>query len=504
MAISQARTSPNSSAGIQPPRDTGTSRRALLGGGFALAGSWLLTGCVPAASDPAIPGGSRWPGGSLTDQPVVQKTLRAAPSIIDLGGTLAEAWAYNDTLPGIDLRANPGDLLRLNLDNQLPSPTTIHWHGMPIPNDVDGVPGLTQNPIQPGQQHLYEFTAPQPGTYFFHSHVGVQLDRGLYGPLIVDDPVEPGRYDAEWTVVLDDWLVVDGQTPEDMFRRLNARRPSTTGTQAVQLSSRNEPFFGDAGDIPYPLYLINGAVPTAPVTHQGRPGDRVRLRVINAASDTIFALALGGHRLTVTHTDGHPVKPHTTSALYLGMGERYDLLVTLGDGVFPLVAKPWNKPGHGLALVRTGSGSPPEPPVQLAEFTGQLTQGLDLYPEESSLLPTRPIDARATIELGGQANPYRWVINGAPFGQNQPLEVVDNDRLLLEVVNTTTRAHPVHLHGHTFALDNGLRKDTVLVPPSSTTAVHLDATNPGTWALHCQNEYHTKAGMMLTMRYKGR
>jgi len=321
---------------------------------------------------------------------------------------------------------------------------------------------------------------------------------------VVEEAVGPGSYGAEWTGVLDDWLGVDGQTPEDMFRRLNARRPSTTGTQAVQLSSRNEPFFGDAGDIPYPLYLINGAVPTAPVTHQGRPGDRVRLRVINAASDTIFALALGGHRLTVTHTDGHPVKPHTTSALYLGMGERYDLLVTLGDGVFPLVAKPWNKPGHGLALVRTGSGSPPEPPVQLAEFTGQLTQGLDLYPEESSLLPTRPIDARATIELGGQANPYRWVINGAPFGQNQPLEVVDNDRLLLEVVNTTTRAHPVHLHGHTFALDNGLRKDTLLVPPSSTTAVHLDATNPGTWALHCQNEYHTKAGMMLTMRYKGR
>ena len=93
MAISQARTSPTTRAGIQPPRDTGTSRRALLGGGFALAGSWLLTGCVPAASDPAIPGGSRWPRGSLTDQPIVQKTLRAAPSIIDLGGTLAEALA---------------------------------------------------------------------------------------------------------------------------------------------------------------------------------------------------------------------------------------------------------------------------------------------------------------------------------------------------------------------------------------------------------------------------
>ena len=360
MAISQARTSPTTSAGIQPPRDTGTSRRALLGGGFALAGSWLLTGCVPAASDPAIPGGSRWPRGSLTDQPIVQKTLRAAPSIIDLGGTLAEAWAYNDTLPGSTFEPTRAICCASTWTTNSPAPPRSTGTECPF-RTTSMASGLTQNPIQPGQQHLYEFTAPQPGTYFFHSHVGVQLDRGLYGPLIVDDPVEPGRYDAEWTVVLDDWLVVDGQTPEDMFRRLNARRPSTTGTQAVQLSSRNEPFFGDAGDIPYPLYLINGAVPTAPVTHQGRPGDRVRLRVINAASDTIFALALGGHRLTVTHTDGHPVKPHTTSALYLGMGERYDLLVTLGDGVFPLVAA-WNKrprprwyaPGPG----------PPEPPVQ--------------------------------------------------------------------------------------------------------------------------------------------
>ncbi len=161
MAISQARTSPTTSAGIQPPRDTGTSRRALLGGGFALAGSRLLTGCVPAASDPAT---SVARGGHVDRSPINPSSRRrwwAAPSIIDPGGTLAEAWAYNDTPSRDRPSSQPGRLLRLNLDNQLPSPTTIHWHGMPIPNDVDGVPGLTQNPGS-SQGNSISTSSPHP------------------------------------------------------------------------------------------------------------------------------------------------------------------------------------------------------------------------------------------------------------------------------------------------------------------------------------------------------
>ncbi|MCA0251351.1 MAG: multicopper oxidase family protein [Propionibacteriaceae bacterium] len=478
------------------------SRRALLGSGLALAGGLFLNGCAPTADSPVGPGEPKPTQGLFPGQVVVEKTLRPAPAIVDLGGGLqSEAWVYNDTLPGVDLRAHAGELLRITVDNQLPAPTTVHWHGMAVTNDVDGVPGLTQDPIQPGTKFRYEFTAPAPGTYFFRSHVGLQLDRGLYGPLIIDDPAEPGHYDAEWIVILDDWLATT--TPDDMYSSLVAsRQPTRAGQDAVALSARSVPFFGDAGDIRYPHYLINGAVPTAPVTHQGKPGDLLRLRVINAASDTIFALALGGHRMTITHTDGHPVQPQETSALYLGMGERYDLLVTLGDGIFPLVAKPWNKPGQGLALVRTGAGTPPDPQIQLTEFTSQLTQGTDLRPAEPAVPATPQIDARVTVELSGQADPYRWVINGAPYGQNTPLELVQNQRTELDVINNTTRAHPLNLHGHSFTLPNGLRKDTILVPPTSATTLQLDATNPGLWALHCQNDYHTQAGMMLTMRYR--
>ncbi|MDF2739316.1 MAG: Copper resistance protein [Actinomycetia bacterium] len=131
--------------------------------------------------------------------------LFAAPDVVDLGGRSAKTWTFNGSLPGPELRVPAGQLLRVDFENRLPAPTSIHWHGVAIRNDMDGVPGFTQRAIPPGGRFLYEFTVPDPGTYFFHPHAGVQLDRGLYGVLIVEDPAEPGRYDREAVVVLDDW-----------------------------------------------------------------------------------------------------------------------------------------------------------------------------------------------------------------------------------------------------------------------------------------------------------
>lgn len=482
-----------------------TSRRQLLGAGLALAGGWMLNSCSPVGSPPrALERPSPPPiprTGPAPGRTVIEKTLRAAPATLDLGGVQADAWVYNDTLPGLELRAKPGDLLRITLDNQLPAATTLHWHGVAVANGLDGVADMTQSPVEPGDRYPYEFAVPHPGTYFVSSHAGLQLDRGLYAPLIVEDPAEPGAYDAEWVVVLDDWLTADGRTPEDLFQALTTGSPRTRGRQDGLALSALGPHFGDAGDIAYPHYLINGAIASAPVAHLGKPGQRVRIRVINAASDTIFALALAGHRMKITHADGFPVKPHETSALYLGMGERYDVVVTLGDGVYPLVAKPWRKRTQALALIRTGRGSVPPPHVQLAEFRGVITQASDLQPAESSRLPDRPIDVTASLELGGQASPYRWTINGSPYGQNDPIEVMEGQRLEVTVVNATRRAHPLHIHGHTTALPSGLRKDTTLIPAMSTTALQLQANNPGRWAIHCQNDYHTQAGMMLELQY---
>jgi FtsP/CotA-like multicopper oxidase with cupredoxin domain len=527
------------------------TRRRLLLGGLGLAGTGALAACTGTSAGPttaASPGtfGTPPPVSPAPGQRVVAKTLTAKPVTLDLGGPTVQTWAYDDSAPGPLIRATAGDLIRVRVDNQLPADTTIHWHGIALPNRADGVPGLTQDPIRPSTAYTYEFTAPDPGTYFYHPHVGVQLDRGLYAPLIIDDPREPGRYDAEWVIVLDDWVDGTGRTPDDVLKTLTSSPGSTadgtggmpgmdhgsmgaatgsstatggmpgmdhgsmgaaTGSSTATggmggMAMGAEPF-GDAGDVAYPHYLINGRIPTAANTFTAKPGQRVRLRVINAAADTIFTVALGGHRMTVTHSDGFAVQPRETDAFYIGMGERYDVTVTLTDGVFPLVAVPFGKEGQAAAIVRTGAGAAPTTPALPRELTGSILQGSQLLPADQARLPARAVDATAPLTLTGQMAPYQWGINGAPFGKNEPITVGKGQRLRLDVTNMTMMAHPLHLHGHTFALaGSGLRKDTVMLRPMESMPVEIQADNPGQWAAHCHNIYHAEAGMMIALKYR--
>ena len=154
-----------------------------------------------------------------------------------------------------------------------------------------------------------------------------------------------------------------------------------------------------------------------------------------------------------------------------------------------------------MSLLRTASGEAPAANVDLMEFQGPVLQGADLDPDEAVRLPTRQPDVVAPLRLGGQMKPYVWTINDAPFGQNSPIDVAQGQRLQLDVTNATMMTHPVHVHGHTFALPNGLRKDTVLLPPMGQMKLDIEATNPGVWAVHCHNIYHAEAGMMIALRY---
>nr|WP_241755353.1 multicopper oxidase domain-containing protein [Actinomadura sp. RB99] len=151
-----------------------------------------------------------------------------------------------------------------------------------------------------GAEYVYEFAASQPGTYWFHPHVGTQLDRGLYAPLIVEDPQEPLSYDAEWIVVLDDWLDGVTGTPDRVLAELSKGMggPMLMGAESKLLG-------GDAGDVRYPYFLVNSRLSRDPETCRAKPGDRVRIRFINAGGDTAFRVALGDHRMTATHTDGY-------------------------------------------------------------------------------------------------------------------------------------------------------------------------------------------------------
>ena len=265
---------------------------------------------------------------------------------------------------------------------------------------------------------------------------------------------------------------------------------------------------GDAGDVRYPYYLINGRVRTAPRTFTARPGQRVRIRFINAAADTAFRVALGGHTLTVTHTDGYPVNPVQAGALLLGMGERYDVQVSLGDGVFPLVALAEGKNSTALALIRTAAGSAPPATIRPAELDRVLRGYGALQPASSVALPSRQPDVTHRLELTGGMARYNWGINGMPLDMSSPgalrFLMRQGQRVRVIFANTTAMYHPMHIHGHTFAVNgSGTRKDTVIVLPGHQVACDFDADNPGQWMTHCHNLYHaTESGMMAVLGYQ--
>ncbi|MBA3338555.1 MAG: multicopper oxidase domain-containing protein, partial [Geodermatophilaceae bacterium] len=255
-----------------------------------------------------------------------------------------------------------------------------------------------------------------------------------------------------------------------------------------------------------PYYLVNGRIGTAPQVTDARAGQRLRLRLINAGGDTAFRVALGGHQLTVTHTDGFPVQPFTGDAILIGMGERVDILVTLGDGVFPLVSVAEGKDGAGLALIRTGAGAAPGPDIRPPELAGRIVTVRDLRAADDVLIADgRPDRTHELLLEGGMAGGYQWTINGHTFDRAEPLSVRAGETVRLRFSNRSMMFHPMHVHGHTFQVRNdqgdGPRKDTVIVRPMETVVADLVADNPGQWLTHCHNIYHAESGMMTTLSY---
>ncbi|MFP5318190.1 MAG: multicopper oxidase family protein [Acidimicrobiia bacterium] len=500
-----------------------TRRRFLVlaGGAATAAGGGLLLASrndppsIVAAGSPrvaAVEQRRRRPGAAVTEVAVA-----AAP--LGTGG----AWAYGGTVPGPEIRIGAGGVLRAAFSNGLPEATTVHWHGIALRNDMDGVPGVTQPPVGPGGRFDYEFTVPDPGTYFFHPHVGPQLDRGLYAPLIVEDPDEPGDYDRELVLVLDDWLA--GADPNRVLAELlqggmpmggmpmggmEMGRMDMGGMEMGRMDMGPSGLGMDTGDVDYPAYVINGRPPEDPPTFQARRGERIRLRIINAASDRPFRFAVGGHRLTVTHSDGFPVEPATTDALLLGMGERYDALVTLdADGSVPVVAVPEGGVSGGLAVIRTGAGPAPARAARPTELDGKVLTGDDLRAAAAVVLPTRTPDRALTFRLAGGMEGYRWTLNGREFDESQlrdaDYQLREGERVRLRFENRSPMFHPMHLHGHTFQVQRkdgpGARKDTAVIRPMQTLTADFEADNPGQWALHCHNIYHAEAGMMTVVSY---
>jgi FtsP/CotA-like multicopper oxidase with cupredoxin domain len=442
-------------------------------------------------------------------------TLRAAPGRAQLapepwGET--DVWCYGGAVPGPEIRGRQGDRLRIAVENALDEETTVHWHGLRVPNAMDGVPHLTQAPIAPGETFTYEFDALDAGTFWYHPHQRSfeQVGRGLYGPLIIEE-AEPPRVDREMVWMLDDW-------------RLTQEAGIADGFGGFHDMSHG----GRLGN----TVTINGRVPDAV---QVKAGERVRLRLINAANARIFALDFGDLAPQVIALDGQPVTPHAPQDargwVVIGPAMRVDLMLDMtgapgetatvidrffSDRNFEVVDLAYFEtplrdapPDCDMALAPNPL---PEPDIARARhhevtFTGGMMGGM--------VERQMGLSGSGGMMGGGMMTRMHdggiWFINGVAAEGHilDPMLVLERDAShVIAMTNATAFHHPIHLHGHSFRVlsRNGTPtahrewQDTVLMAPRERVEIAFVADNPGDWMFHCHILEHQAGGMMGVIR----
>src|SRR6202140_204782 len=418
--------------------------------------------------------------------------------------------------PGITL--SPGQRFHVDLVNQAGTSTLIHWHGQLPPWTQDGFPWPQTPPIPAGGTQSYDY-APIAGTYWMHSHQGMQEQSLMTAPLIVRSAEDLRADRQEVLLMLHDFSF---RTPDELLAGLTksngseSAMPQTGMDNAMDLGSgimgamnMGPGIAMDLNDIDYDAFLANDRTLADPEVIRTEPGGRVRLRLINAASSTQFRIDLGALSGTVVAVEGHPVRPVRSSRLPLAMAQRVDVLIDLsGNGADPILAQVEGKPARtGIVLAASGA-----PVSRLAADAGENAPPVDFSLERrlEAVIPLAPRapDVTHRVILEGSMAPYAWSLNGEHWPNVTPLMVAPGQRVAIEMVNHSMMAHPMHLHGHAFQVVaiNGAQlagavRDTVLVPPMGSITIAFDADNPGRWAFHCHNLYHMMTGMMTEVRY---
>jgi len=434
------------------------------------------------------------------------------------------ALAYNGRVPGPEIRVREGELVGVTLKNSLVEPTTVHWHGVDVPNAMDGVPDVTQQPVAPGGTFVYEFEARPAGTRWYHTHFREhhQMDLGLVAPFIVDPTgPEPFPADRDYTLVLDDWATGSGPAVPDTNAGTAGARGSMGGMMSRMRGMRGMMRQGGTmepnKDKPaYDTMTINGKAYPAVEPIRLRQGERVRLRLINASAEHTHAIRLAGHRLQVTHADGNPLRePVEVDVVPIAPAERYDVLVQGNrPGAWLLYCA---QPGHAaageqmLVLYDGHERRRAEPPSSnitgLRFWSYSLGRGRDVLP--GSTREPRVFDQTLG---GGMMGSDVWTINGKRYPDTEALSVQRGALARVRLRNDSMEAHPMHLHGQSFRVlaVNGERlaaplvKDTVDVEAHmASVELEFTAHNPGNWFFHCHKPMHMEGGMIALVRITG-
>jgi len=416
-------------------------------------------------------------------------SITAAPARVEVAEKPLEVWAYNGQVPGPTLRVRVGDTLRVTFTNQLPQPTTIHWHGVRVPNAMDGVPGVTQPPVQPGETFVYEFPTKDAGTFWFHPHLrsSEQVERGLFGVLIVEDKEAlPYTQDVLW--VLDDWLL----TPQgEIFPQFNTRRDLAHD--------------GRWGNV----VTVNGRrVPRLLV----KAGERIRLRLVNVANGRVFAPDLSALDADVIAVDGmFAAAPLDPAGFVLAPGNRLDLDVTIPSAQrgtrLPVVDR-FTRQSIPLAEIDVGNEI-----VETPRFVSPADAHVPRW-ESSRSSPPR-IEYRLNARAGGPFG-IEWTINDQAFDHAhqaahhvvQTLPIGEWNKL--RFTNQSSRLHPMHIHGMFFKVlarngqpvDEAHWRDTVLLRGKDTVDIGVVPLGEGRWMLHCHILEHAESGMMTLVEVR--
>lgn len=431
-------------------------------------------------------GGARWWLGRPQVAKAYDYELIAAPLDVELvPGHVTPALAYGGQFPGKEIRARQGEWLRVRFTNHLDQPTTIHWHGIRLPIEMDGVPYISQAPVLPGESFVYQFKTPDAGTYWYHPHVASseQLGRGLEGPLIVEER-EPTGFAHDMTLCLKNWHVDDQGAFTAFSIPREAARVGTLGR----------------------LTTVNGKhVPTIDLP----AGAVVRLRILNVDNTATYRLNLTDVEARIYALDGHPIEPRAFGDEYLlGPGMRIDLAYRVPAAGTEVSLR--NGPLRLATLGSTDQGAQPGewprplPPNPVSEPDLERAETVSFRFEWVATLASDPAYC-------GKA--MYWQINGQAGGEHKegdPHPALAKLKLgqsyILEFRNMAQYFHPVHLHGLTFKVLSSDRHpvtpyytDTYLLGKNETARVALVADNPGQWMLHCHVIDHMETGLMGTI-----
>jgi FtsP/CotA-like multicopper oxidase with cupredoxin domain len=481
--------------------------------------------------------------GPSAGQRVVEYDLFIAEHEASPAGRKVRALAINGGIPGPTLRFREGDWARIRVHNRLPrEETSTHWHGLLLPNKEDGVPYITTPPILPSQTHTFQFALTHSGTYWYHSHTHLQEQSGVYGSIVVEPRGgEPVRADREEVLVLSDWTNIDPMEVMRMLMRgsdyFGLKRRNAQSLLGAWRQGMLKEYFQrewdrmmpmDVSDVGYDAFLINGQRSTR---IQGGPGERVRLRIINASAATYFHVASSAGPMTIVAADGPPVEPVKVDRFLMAIAETYDVVVTIPlTGEYELRATAQDGSGHVSAFFGAGerrpAANPPRPNLyQMDEMLNLALEEQEDDPRASlrlarpgspyrllraprdTTLPAHLPRRKLTMRLTGDMNRFIWSFDGKTIAQEPYVLIRKGEIVELELVNDTMMHHPIHLHGHFFRLLMGQGahsplKHTVDVPPMSKRLIEFEANESHDWMFHCHILYHMMSGMARVFRYE--